>query len=353
MSVEYITGREVIIGAKKASGDWRTAEALGAGDGILITGESFGAKAPTMVDDDSLGQADIKNVYRTHEGLTGAGVDGYLRYEGWDVLLALALGTAGVPSQLDGTAYYNTYSPADNINGLFATMAMKKAGTTHGIWEIPSAKIHGFTIRGEVGGLATISFNIMGNKIENYGVSVANQDIDNVTPPTYLHVAKMDSNTALRMNAQGGAALQDTDKIYPFSFEVTYNRPMAEQYEAGYDDMSEPVQDGFAEATIRMRFDKYNLDTFMDAIDQDTEYKMDILLKGLQIGATGHYYQMRINIPLVRWRSGSADVGGPGTIAHEVEGRLLAVDSAPTGMTGVTDPLAIHVINTRTTDPLA
>lgn len=344
----FITGREIIAAIAKAS-TWRTAVSLGADDGILITDESLGAKAPTYVPDNSLGHPDIYVMERTNEKMEGS-LNGYLRYEGWDVMLAMALGTAGTPTQDNGTAYYNTYSPADSIADIFGTLAIKKAGTSHGIWEVPSCMVTGFTISATIGELAKISFNVMGNKIETSNPT--NTDLSSVTYPDEEHVVLMDSNFKVRMNSQSGGALSDSDKIYPSSFEITYTRPMADNFEAGYSDMSQPVQNDFAEATIKLTFDKYNLDTFMDAINDDTDQKMDITFVGPAISGATSNYTMRFDFPKITFLSAASNVGGPGTIPHEVEGRLLAVTSAPTGMS-VVDPLSIYVVNTRSTDPLA
>lgn len=346
--MSFITGREIIIAAGKAA-TWRTAVDVNAATkGLLIKSESLGAKAPQYQDDDSLGNPDILFTYKTLESAAGA-LEAYARYEGLDLLFALALGTSGVPVQGSGTAYYNTYSPADEIAGLFATLAMKKAGTSHGVWEIPSAKIHGFTIKGQVGQLCTVSFNLMGNKIET--TTPINTSLVSVTPKTKGNVIKFDTLTRFRMNSQSGAALANSDSIYPFSFEITYNRPHEDNFEASYVDASEPVQSGFADASIRLTFDKYNLDTFMDAIEADTDQKMDIEFLGDTI--TGAWrYAMRFDLPKVKWRSAEAPVGGPGKIPHNLEGRLLAVAAAPTGMTA-TDPISIFVQNTVSTNPLA
>jgi len=346
---DFVTGREIIAGLKKAS-TWRTAVSLGSNDGLLILSEAIGAKAPTYVPDDSLGQSDIMDYYKVNEAITGANITGYLRYDMWDVALALALGEAGTPTQVDGDAYSNTYKPADNIDGYFATFAIKKANTTKGIWEIPSAKITGFTITARIGELARITVNMMGNKIETE--SPTNTSLSSVTYRDRGNVCRMDTSFKIRMNSQSGSALADTDKIYPFGFTLTYNRPFQENFEASYTDMSEPVQNGFAEATLELNFDKYNLDTFMSAIENETDYKMDIVFEGETISGSTNY-TFRIDIPKITWVTGEAPVGGPGTISHTVTGRLQKVESAPTGMTGVLGPLAIYVVNKRTSDPLA
>ena len=204
MTCTFLTGREVIFGCKKATA-WRTAVQCGVDDGVLITAGMSSAKAPNYLPDDSLGQSDIRDYYKTSES-TSDTFEGYLRYEGWDVALALSLGTAGTPANEEGTAYSNTYSPADDICDTFATICMKKSPNTEGIWEIPSAKIHGFTISARVSELAKISFNYMGNKIETDENSAVNGlgTVGSITYPDRGNIATMNASFKMRMNAQSG-----------------------------------------------------------------------------------------------------------------------------------------------------
>jgi hypothetical protein len=189
-----LTGREIILAIKKAT-TWRTAVQCGSGDGLLITSGLSGNKAPIYLPDDSLGQDDIRDYIKSSESLSDS-VEGYLRYEGWDTLLALALGTAGTPTQSESTAYYNAYSPAANIDDYFATIAMKKADSSEGVWEVPSAKITGFTISARVGELAKIAVQFMGNKIETDALSAVNGPltITDVTYPDRGNIALMNAD---------------------------------------------------------------------------------------------------------------------------------------------------------------
>lgn len=352
MTATFITGRETKIGLKKASA-WRTAVLCGSGDGLLITEGFSGAKAPTFLPDDSLGNADVLAYYKTSEMVSDS-FGGYLRYEGWDVAMALALGTASNPSNVEGTAYSNTYSPADSIADYFATLCAKKSPNTEGIWEYPSAKITGFTITSRVGELSKINFNFMANKIETDENASVNGllTVGSITPPDTENIIRMDQNCKIRMNAQSGGALSDSDKIYPYGFTLTYNRPHAENFQASYNDMSEPVQSGFSEASLQLNFDKYNIDTFMQAIEDETDYKMDITFTGATCSGST-LYTFRIDIPKISFITADAPFSGSGVIAHNVTGNLQAVSSAPTGMANVTDPISIYVINKRTTNPLA
>ena len=343
-----ITGREIILGVKKAT-TWRDAVDVGANDGVLITSEGIGAKAPNFIDDDSLGNPDILETYKVNENAHGRTVEGKLRYEGWEVMLALAMGTAGSPT---GSAMYaHTLYPADNIRDKFATVAMKKAGTSKGIWEIPSATFHGFTITGNVGELATISMNFSGNKIETENPE--NTSLSSVTYPDKKNVVLMDDDFQCWMNAQAGGALAIGDVLYPHGFTFTYNRPMSEDYQASYTDMAQPEQDGFAEITIELRFDKYNIDTFTTAIATAARQKMHLLFQGGTISGSGDLYQFRIDLANIEWMSADAPVSGPGKIPHTVTGKCLSVTAAPTGMTSLVDPFRIYIQNARSTDPLA
>jgi hypothetical protein len=345
---DFITGREIIAAVGKGS-VWRTAVSVNAANkGVLLTSEGLGAKAPTFIQDESLGLTDLRELIKTCEGMGGS-VGGVLRYETWDLLLACALGASGVPACVEGSAYSHVYSVADNIDDCFVTLAMKKADTTHGIWEVPSATVTGFTIGGTLCQLGTITFNLMGNKLEI--LSPVNTSLANVTYRSRVAQAKFDSRSKIRMNTQSGGALADSDKVYPHTFELTFARPFEESREVGYSDAGQPVQNGYTDVRVKLGFDKYNLDTFLDAIANETDQKMDILFEGAIIsGATR--YTLRIDIPKITWLSGDAPVGGPGKIPHSVEGRCLAVAAAPTGMAGVTDPISIYMINTLSTSPI-
>lgn len=356
---KHISGREIGIGVVKGS-TWRTAVALGASNGIPITAENFGAKAPKFLDDDSLGQSEIQAIYKVQESMSGGSIDGYLRYEYWTLLFALAMGTN---SFTDNTNYYtHELTPAANINDDFATVAIQKADssmTAHEIWEIPSAKIHGFTINGAIGEFTKVSFNIMGNKIETESPTNTVTEIGSLVYSPALTtrtIALMDSNFKMRMNDSGGIALADGDKIYPNSWSLSFNRPMSEEWEASYDDMSEPSQDGFTEVTLELNFDKYNLETFMSSINaaaDDADYfqKIDISFTGPEC-YSGTDYNLLIELPQVKLVSGSADVGGPGKIPHTVSCKCMAASSTPTGMSSASQ-LYMMFTNLLSADPLA
>lgn len=343
----WITGREFLMAVKKAT-TWGTAVQVGADDGVLIRSEGIGGKEPTFADDDSLGQDEIMHTYKVAESRDG-NFEGYLRYEGWEVILAMLLGTAGSPS--GSAAYTHVIYPAANIDGKFVTLVMKKAGTTYGIQEIPSAKIYGFTITANIGEPVKISINVAGNKLETLNCTNDSNEVDAVTYPDRGNLVILDDSFRVRMNSQGGGALSDSDKIYPKGYTLTYNRPMDLDYQAGSICRVEPVQNGFSEVSLVLNFAKYDADTFFSAIESGTEYKMDIFHEGAEISAGGDCYSFRIDIPKIQWKIASANVSGPGKIPLSVTGRPFGVSSAPTGM-AIATPIGLTIVNTRSTDPL-
>jgi hypothetical protein len=351
---DWIDGRQTIMAIGKGA-TWRTAVSVNtANAGVLFTSESLGAKAPTFLEDDSLGKDDIDDLIRTHEKMDGS-FTAYLRFQDLDVPLAMTLGAAASPNLAGTLTYGATLSVNSNIDGIFGTIAIKKANTTDGIWEIPSAKFRGFTLTAQVGALAKMEFRLMGNRITTVAASVTNTSLASVTYPDTA-IALMDGNFYLRMNSASASALSSSNNLHPNQVEVTYDRPEAEQYEAGYRDASEPVQNGFASGSIKLMFDKYNLDTFMDALDANgsNDFKAEIYFKGplIEGSANKKYYSIKIQMPHVVWTVGQADVSGPGTIPHTVEGRFLQASSTPSGMQG-TDPCYFIIQNKRSTNALA
>ena len=343
-----ITGREVIVALKKAS-SWRTAVACGAGDGLLITSESLGPLTKESSPDNSAGQAFITqrpNVFQPPISGTLA-MNG--RFVGADLILALAMGNVST-TQPDATNAPNTYkhtiSIAPNIEGIMATIALLKK--TDKVWEIPTAKIHGFELAGEVGGIVTLTANVLGNKYDLASEVNTPTTMNDVTVLDKENIILFNEEAVFRMNAQSAVALADTDKIYPRSFRLTFTRNMdTDTREAGHIDISEPLESDFPNATLELTFDKYNIDSFLDAIVSETHQKLDIYLKGNLI-ENNYHYELRINCPNVKVLSGEAPVGGPGKIGHTVSLQLDACDTAPDGMND-TAPFQAIVQNTRTT----
>jgi len=345
-----ITGREILMGLKKASA-WRTAVACGANDGLLILSESL-KQTREHLKDDSAGLAFIQ---RTDSGKINAsgGFEGYLRYEGLDIPIALAMGQAGAPTQQGLTvAYTNAYKLTMNPVGLFATLAfLKKSDIVH---EFPSAKIHGFTISGEMNAPLKISFDVLANLLKLASVTNTSATMANVTYPDKGNRIIFNKDATFKINDESGAALVDGDKIFPASFDLAFNRPMEGDLVAGNEDIDEPVGTDFPETTLTLNFPRYNDANHQFFTDWDafTRKKMEIYFKGPLIVDT-YYYEFKLSFPNLKVVDPDAAISGPGKIPASIPFTVLGTDTAPTGMTEITQPFQINVQNKRTTNPLA
>lgn len=345
-----ITGREFVVALKKAA-TWHTPVACGAGNGLLLLSDGIKASVASELDN-SAGQPWINQADPGIMTISG-NLEAYMRYEGFDVALALLMGVAGDPAQIAATAAYsNSYQLASKIDGLFATMAQKKL--TSKIWEFPSCKINSVKLSGEMNKPVKISLGLIGDRLERSSTVNTTVTMAEVTVPDSQHRILMDKNTVFRMNNQADGALDAGDIIYPSSFELTFTRPMDAEATAGQDGVDEPADNGFPTATLTLKFPRYNAanDAFFDDWEAYTSKKMDITFTGPEI-ESGNHYTFKALLPHLKIDDPEATVSGPGKIPFSMKGNILGAAAAPAGMTGLTAPMKIEVVNKRTTNPLA
>jgi len=345
-----LTGREAVCAIKKAS-TWRTAVECGADDGILFSDESLKQENEELLDD-SLGSLWPK--YSDQGKITASGtLGGYMRYEGLDVPLALMMGTAGAPTQQDSTAaYLHTLKLADNLDGLFATLAILKKSDV--VFEYPTVKFFSLKLSGEMGGVVTYSIDMIPNKQVLDSSTNTASTMENVTYPDVENRIIMNSNTVFRINDKSGSALADGDKIYCSGFEFSFSRNLEGDLTISHDDIDEPGGVSFPEGTLTINFPRYddnNHDFFADW-NANTEKKMDISFTGKLIESP-YYYKFTISMPHLRVINPDAPISGQGKIPMSMTLRMLGTDTAPAGMTGITKPFQLDIINKRSTDPLA
>lgn len=351
-----VAGIEKKIAVKKAA-TWGTAVACGAGDGVLYIPQGGIKKSAGFLLDDSAGL-----VYPKDGNLGGISAAGplpfYLRYDSLDLLIAMFMGTAGAPTQQGGSAAYAySYVFADNIDGKFVTIAEHMKNF---IFEHPTAKVVGITLKGERGKALEITFDVISiNKVSDSSVNTTTT-FNNVT---FTEVANrvLFSQGVIRMNAQSGGALASpTDVIKPTSFELSCKRNLKGEftgsnvYTSGsnsQDLIDEPVYDGQPEFSLKLTFPRLSATTYLSILNGDTRQKMDMTFTGGLIAST-YYRTFKIEFPHLQLKNDDP-ADEKGAIKEPLEFTCHGASSAPTGMTGITQPLKISGINQRTTDPLA
>ena len=346
------TGRDIKAAFKKGT-IWHTAAIAGAGDGILILSEGIPARLPEYLRVEEAGLPFAKSYDQGNVDISGH-IDAYLRYVGLDVLMAVAMGQAGPPSQPDPvnapTVYRNSYRLADRLDGLFGTLVIDKGVS---IWEYPSVKVLGFELRGEAGGPVRIRFEMMADDLKRSGDEATSNTpatLSSVTFPTF-GLRAMFEHMRFRINEGSGPALTDAHQVYPSSFIFRYRRIMRGEHVADLTKtIVEPVEERMPEVGLELRFDRYSGDDRFNDITRNRPMKADLLFQGPVISG-GHRYEFKLLFPSLIATEARASISGPGHIVHTVAYDALSVETAPAGMT-VMKPFQIDVQNTRGTDPL-
>jgi hypothetical protein len=340
------TGVEIRAALARAT-QWGTAVAVGADHGLLILPHSIKKQCSSQVDD-SLG------LYWPNESDPGeVAVSGdlplYLRYDGVDLLLALAMGaTAGAPAQQGATAAYaQTFTLADHLDGLFATFCVDN---NVNIDEFRSLKLPGFTLRGEVGKPLQVTFHTVGDDREQS--SAVNTGFAAVTYFETRNRVLM-SQGAMLMNDASGADLGAGDEVYPRAFTLSCRRKLEGAYgiQGTFDVIDEPSNAGVPEVTLELEFPRYTSKQHFDGWAANTPKKMEMLFTGSEIEAP-YNREFKIQFPNLMY----SEVDLPmeqGILKHPVRFNVLAPDTAPDGMTGITKPFQVDVVNRQSADVLA
>lgn len=341
-------GVELRVAAKKASA-WGTAVACGVQDGVVILPHTLLKKREPLTDD-SLGNY-FPEASDEGEVTVQGDLPAYLRYDGLDLLVALAMGqTGGAPVQQDTTAAYaQSFKLSESTDGLFACFALDNQVNVD---EYTSVKVTGFTIRGEVGKPLGITFHALAD--DRLTGSAVN------TQATFANVTDFESANrvlmgqgVIRMNAQDGAALGAGDEIYPSAFELTFKRKMRGVHGAssGGDTIDEPTNDGTPAISLKLEFPRYSASTYFEDWDSGNLKKLDMLFTGAEIESP-YSREFRLLFPNLKISSAELPVER-GILRHPLEFICLSCDTAPSGMSGVTKPFQLDVINRRSADVLA
>ena len=348
-----LAGMEIRAAMRKSFA-WGTAVKCGAGDGILIL--------PSVIWQEMIGEVDdlAGSYYPKNCDLGAVKVNGdismYLRYDRCDLPLALAMGTAGMRvRQGTGGAYSCVYRPATDTDGLFATFAQHMKSY---ILEVPSLKITGFTIRGEAGKALVLTLSVTGidrvhDSVENTMTSFAD-----VTHTETVNRVRF-SQGIFRMNAAWAEPLTSAHRVFPSSFEFSFQRKLRGEFTGGYlstsggasrDLIDEPTNDGPPSINLKLGFPRHTSETYLAILGGDVRQKMDITFTGAPIGGRCDRTFILSFPHLQLINDNPADEEG--IIKEPLEFMVLAPETPPPGMREMTDPFQVAATNQRPTDPL-
>lgn len=354
-----VHSRQMKVGVNIAtSGSWGTgvavATAVGAGDGVYVRDDLGIALQMMQSADDSAGQNFIGSVQSGNTEAVAITVPTYLHYNDafQNVLWALTLGTGGTsPTQVGTTtAYTNTFEPATNKTGRYATIVRDKVQM---VSEVPGVKFTGFDLSFGEGGRAEINWMAVGDLEKSDSTVNTATQISALTFPTLGRRAFFDDCT-VRVNSQSGGALAGTDKVYITTLRVRFSQPLDSKHVSGATSIIEPEESGFPEITMEMEFGRYDSAShaFFAAHRDTTAYKSDVTFVGPTLSTTTYGLLMQFpNMIVTSFKAPGS--GGADQVAPSMGLRALATTSAPTGMTGVTAPMRVVTTGVSTTNPFA
>jgi len=351
-------GADVVIGHARGA-IWNTAVDVNAiNRGLLVNDWTIGTGLGPLIYSNSLtGSGGRSNAIRGLNKLSGD-VASELRYTGMEHVLAMIMGIAGTPTTVDGTGRVHVLQIANNVDGLFDTIAVRKS-TTLPIYEYPSAKYGGFTLTLPADALATLTLPIIASSCKPLTGQV-NANLDSVTYRTKTHNA-FGTHIKFRANASSGPALADvTDQFYPSQVTMTFTRNLDSAFvEDGSGVQPEPYYTDFFTSTLALQFPVYgtgNLqmnNTFLQNAFNEVPMKMDITITSpLLAGAATEHFKILIEAPFVIIGDVQTPVNDAGVIPQNVDMAMLEATTAPTGMLGLTKHFRITITSQMTTDPL-
>lgn len=330
---------------------WNTAVAVGSGDGLRFTSEAIrGGAAPLERATVGAPWGDKRDVgAQLHRGVIsgdlflGSNVGKFLSY---------VFGTSGSPTQTPpstGTTYLHVADIANSLTKFFTLCVARRAQASDSVkWEeYASAMIRRLTIRGSGNGRLTWEAEIIGSALSLDSSTNTTTETDAVTVPDVLAAARFTDGT-FRINAASGSSLGSGDKEKIASFELTIERPLSEDFLAdGTGAVAQPGEQDVCMARLAVELRSYDETTYRTAYAAGTEYKAD--LKFLATGAApsgGSDPYIEFQFPrLVVRANPDANVAGRARIAHRIEFDALVAASAPSGMSGVTQPVRMNVLD--------
>jgi len=348
-------GAELRYGFKKAT-TWNTPVACGAGNGFL--GLDLGLKADAgSVTDDSRGQLFAVDATSGEVKCDGT-VPAYLRYNDGQVLsmIAMVMGTSAAPAlhAAGAISYDHIMKVAFTTVGQFGTLCGMLG--TLGVESIPSWKPSKVVFKWDTGKPCQVTISGPGVDVvlDGTNTTVTFNNVTILERANRVYAAQ----TELRINAQSGAGLAVGDKVGWSSIELTFERKSAGVYGSVVsadtdprDLIDEPTGDGMFSGTLKIQQPRTASLSARTDLKNNVSKKCEIICTGPIIeGAIP--YLIKFQMPHLKPKSYENPYAA-GIIQNSREFDVLGATAAPTGMTGITDPLWINITNKITTSLLA
>ena len=292
--------RLLAAGAKKSAQIWGTAEAMGAGNGLLL--ESDGGLSRTQPYLPAL-EADTPFVM---EGDLGP-IDPVdfapaftMRYDPGQLgaLIAQLFGNAGASSPV-GAGFAHVFDWDDENYGEFCTFAVERPSK---IFEVASAKPYALDFN-IADGFLKGSISLRGDALINTSAVNTLTQIDALTYADRGNRVKFSDLTVYMLSQASVSEPDSSTKLELSDITLHFERPHDSPHAAGGASIIEPAENGHSIITVELTFPRMNTVNnlyFADFI-AETEKKMYIWFYGEYIsGGAGQQYQVMFYYPRLR-----------------------------------------------------
>lgn len=331
---------------------WNTPVAVGANDGLRILSENITGGAGAL-ERQTIGLPWGDKPDAGPEMWRGV-ITGDLFYNGnCGKFLSYVFGTSGSPTQTPpstGTTYLHVCDVANSLAKFFTLVLARRAqvgGSTK--WhEYKSAMMLRVRIFGSGNGRVSWEVEVIASALDRDSSTNTTTETDAVTVPTILGAVRF-ADGLFRINAQGGSALSSTtDDLGIAGFEFEIMRPLSADFLAdGTGVLALPAEENVCDARLRVDLRSYDADTWIAAWPAGTEYKADLKFTGTGKAPTDGsdpYFQLQFPRLVVATQP-QANLAGRGRVGHRVDFKCLVASSAPSGMSGVTQPVRLNVLD--------
>lgn len=335
--------------AKYGTNSWGVAASVT--KGAYFASDGGATYAPQRVNDDAFGQSflgagDFGNVTAPDLTLTQRA-----RYDDWSYIIeALVFGspaavTISTSASGQTTSWKHVLDLAPSIDGLGLTFAIDKE---YFVDELPSGKVYGLAFGLGDSGVFDESFKILGNQMTNIS-SINTRSTVNGASFKSLANRVFTKQTTFRMNAQAAGSLTASDAIPVEGINWDIERPQDAPFVTGQEYVFEPADNGHPMFKLTVgypRMTSVSANSLYQALRDNTTFKADITASGALINSTDRY-SMLWQFPALELDEWQAPTTGANQVKPTASFTMKLPSAAPTGMSGVTQPVRLTRIMTN------
>ena len=356
MSGGKVSGRELRAAFAKAT-TWGTPASV---TRQILIGSTEGMDSmPQIVDDEVIGHAFLQaGEVGDHTPPTPA-LAMVARYEDIDSFFACAIGSPANPTAISSqgaatslVAYQHVVDLAPELTSFF-TLAVDFPG--HYVLEIPSLKVHGYSMRVGENGRMMVEFQSVGNKSTYDSTTNTNSTVHGARAAG-LGNRLFRRNGTFRMNPQSASALAGGDALSQVR-EISFNgsEPVSsDDFVFGQDYIVEPDNNGYPEFSVELtyaRMTSASANSLAVGLAVARVFKADWKFLGPYINSATQR-QMLWEFPALQLRAFRAVAAGPDQVRPTATFHAKLAVSSPSGM-GFVNPYRLTIINANSQNLLA